>query len=118
MLICMRNSCNNLVVINVYYSVTLLNVKLCTGYRVNVSSQVYKGNAVKRVKSGRITVYAQSGRVSIKTLIKIIDEHIKDQNYVFAKKALHELETEVHQLHQSYLIQISKFKNRIEHELQ
>lgn len=41
-------------------------------------------------KNARITVYAKSGRISIKTLREITKDHIDSNNKTFAQKALNE----------------------------
>lgn len=44
-------------------------------------------------KNARITVYADSGRISIKTIKKITEDHIANGNKTFAQKALNEFIT-------------------------
>ena len=64
-------------------------------------------------KNARITVYAQSGRISIKTLKRIIEQHIDAKNATFAQKALKEYIIAVNHEYQTNQVIITDFIEQI-----
>jgi ribosomal protein S20 len=64
-------------------------------------------------KNHRITVYADSGRVSLKTIYKIAEEHLESGNKKSASKAIDEYEREINKEYQKNCDAIKKFRNRL-----
>jgi hypothetical protein len=65
-------------------------------------------------KPNRITIYASHGRVSIKKLKKIVEEHIVAGNKIFALRALNELKTAIDNFYKEEIDQVKIYENMIE----
>lgn len=64
-------------------------------------------------KNSRITIYANSGRVSLKTIYSIATQHLEAGNKSAATKAINEYEKELNKEYDKNCDNIATFRNKL-----